>query len=122
MPRFLQNAFAPLVRLATGLAGWVPAAGLLLGCASQRVPDPKVTARTYASAAQRGDADAVYALLTPEGQRALGRAGTKQLVRESKAEIGRTAKAVQGEDTRVEASAETRFSDGESATLVLEDG
>lgn len=93
-----------------------------LGCASQRVPDPKVTARAYASAAQRGDADAVYALLTPEGQRALGRAGTKQLVRESRAEIGRTARSVQGEDARVEASAETRFADGESATLVLEDG
>jgi hypothetical protein len=122
MPRFLQNAFAPLVGLAIGLAGWVPAAGLLLGCASQRVPDPKVTARAYASAAQRGDADAIYALLTPEGQRALGRAGTKQLVQESKAELGRTARAIQSDDARVEASAEARFSDGESATLVLEHG
>jgi hypothetical protein len=103
-------------RLALGLAG------LTLGCASQRVPDPKVTARAYASAAQRGDADAVYALLTADGQRALGRGGTKQLVRESQAEIDRTAKAVQGDAARVEASAETRFSDGESAILVLEDG
>lgn len=94
----------------------------LAGCASQRVPDPKVTARAYASAALRGDADAVYALLTPEGQRALGLAGTKQLVQESRSEITRTARAVQGEDARVEASAETRFADGESATLVLEDG
>ena len=95
---------------------------LACACASQRVPDPKVTAHAYASAALRGDADAVYALLTPDGQRALGLAGTKQLVRESKKEIGRTAKAVQGAEARVEASAETRFSDGESATLVLEDG
>jgi hypothetical protein len=60
--------------------------------------------------------------LTPDGQRALGLAGTKQLVRESQKEIGRTAKAVQAAEARVEASAETRFSDGESATLVLEDG
>jgi hypothetical protein len=44
------------------------------------------------------------------------------LVRESQKEIGRTAKAVQAAEARVEASAETRFSDGESATLVLEDG
>ncbi len=64
----------------------------------------------------------MYALLTPEGQRALGLAGTKQLVQESRSEITRTARAVQGEDARVEASAETRFADGESATLVLEDG
>ena len=122
MPRFLQNTFSPLVGLTRGLAGWLAAAGLLLGCASQHVPDPKVTARAYASAAQRGDADAIYALLTPEGQRALGRAGTKQLVQESKPELRRTAQAIQSDDARVEASAEARFSDGESATLVLEQG
>lgn len=95
---------------------------LALGCASQRVPDPKVTARAYASAAERGDAAAIYALLTPEGQRALGPAGTKQLVQESKSELGRTARAIQSSDARVDASAEARFSDGESATLVLENG
>ena len=100
----------------------VPLLLLALGCASQRVPDPKVTARAYASAAQRGDAEAIYALLTPQGQRALGRAGTKQLVQESKSELGRTAQAIQSDDARVEASAEARFSDGESATLVLEQG
>src|SRR3954470_12672732 len=91
-------------------------------CGSQRVPDPKVTARAYASAAQRGDADAVYALLTPEGQQALGQNGTRQLLRESKAELARTARAVGRDEARVEASAETRFKDGESAILVLEDG
>lgn len=64
----------------------------------------------------------MYALLTPEGQRALGPAGTKQLMNESRAEISRTARAVQGDDARVEASAETRFKDGESALLVLEEG
>jgi hypothetical protein len=110
----LRAAFAPLLLVVVGLSTW--------GCASQRVPDPKVTARAYASAALRGDADAVYALLTPEGQRALGPAGTKQLVNESRAEISRTARAVQGDDARVEASAETRFKDGESALLVLEEG
>jgi hypothetical protein len=130
MPRFVQKALSPLfVRTAGGaaplfvaLSGFLVSAGLLPGCASQRVPDPKVTARAYASAAQRGDADAIYALLTPEGQRALGPAGTKQLVQESKTELGRTAQAIQSDDARVEASAEARFSDGESATLVLENG
>jgi len=92
------------------------------GCASQRVPDPKVTARAYASAAQRGDAGAIYALLTPEGQRTLGAAGTKQLVSESKGELMHAARSLQSEGAHVDASAEARFSDGESATLVLEDG
>jgi hypothetical protein len=110
-----QNALSRLLVLATALA-------ILAGCASQRVPDPKVTARAYASAAKRGDADAIYALLTPEGQRALGVSGTKQLVSESRVELGRTAQAIQNDGARVEASAEARFSDGESAELVLEDG
>jgi hypothetical protein len=106
------------------LTGFLPVCLSLLftACASQRVPDPKVTARAYASAAQRGDADAIYALLTPEGQRALGQTGTRQLVHESKGELTRTARAVGGDGARVEASAEARFSDGESAILVLENG
>ncbi len=92
------------------------------GCATQRLPDPKVTARAYAAAAERGDADAIYALLTPDGQRALGLRGTQQLVKESKSELSQTARAIKSDAARVEASAETRFRDGESATLVLEDG
>ena len=56
------------------------------------------------------------------GSKRRGVAGTKQLVGESRAELGRTAQAIQGEGARVEASAEARFNDGESATLVLEDG
>jgi hypothetical protein len=104
-------------------AYWAPAClALALGCASQRVPDPKITASAYARAAQRGDADALYALLTPDSQRALGKNGTRQLVSESRSELGRTALALQAPGARVEASAETRFADGESATLVLEDG
>src|SRR6188768_553196 len=121
MPRFVQKALPPQFGLTATLVS-VAVLGLLSACASQRVPDPKVTARAYASAAQRGDADAIYALLTPEGRRALGPAGTKQLVQESKSELGRTAQAIQSNDARVEASAEARFSDGESATLVLENG
>jgi hypothetical protein len=93
-----------------------------LGCAGRQLPDPKVTARAYASALERGDANAVYALLTPEAQRALGRSGTAQLIRESKLELTRAAASVSSPAARVEATAEARFSDGESAMLLLEDG
>jgi hypothetical protein len=96
--------------------------GSLSACGGQRLPDPKVTAHAYARAAQRGDADAIYAMLTPAGQRALGRDGTRQLVRESRAELKRTAQAIAHPSANVEASAEARFNDGESALLVLEDG
>jgi hypothetical protein len=122
MPRSLRKASLP-VGGALNWAALVASGGAFaLGCASRPVPDPKVTAEAYASAVTRGDADAVYALLTPEGQRALGRAGTRQLVRESRAELGRTARAIQSSGARVEATAEARFNDGESATLSLENG
>jgi hypothetical protein len=111
-----------LARTPTGAAIAAVALPFLVACAGQRVPDPKVTVRAYASAAERGDADAIYALLTPEGQRGLGRSGTRQLVSESRDELSRTARAIGGKGARVEASAEARFTDGESAILVLEDG
>ncbi len=94
----------------------------LWGCAGQRLPDPKVTALAYASAVERGDADAVYNLLTTEGQRSLGRDGTKRLVAESKQDLLQTARSIKSRGATIEASAETRFVDGESATLVLEEG
>jgi hypothetical protein len=107
----------------SGVAAWlVFLAWFASACASPRLPDPKVTARAYAEAAERGDANAIYSLLTPEGQRALGLRGTQQLVNESKSELAKTARSLRAEGARVEASAEARFHDGESATLVLEDG
>ena len=114
LPLGLRPRRAPKLAIAGAL--------LALGCAGQRLPDPKVTARAYASAVQRGDANAVFELLTPESQRALGRNGTRQLLNESKKEVTRAAAAIASEGARVEASSETRFSDGERATLVLEDG
>jgi hypothetical protein len=123
MSRLLFATLSPAARPGLGVGRWLAFAAFLgCGCAAQRLPDAKVTARAYAAAAERGDADAIYALLTPEGQRALGRSGTRQLVNESKSELSRTARAIKSDAARVEASAEARFSDGESAILVLEEG
>lgn len=123
MTRQLLPSTPRAARPGLGVGRWLALAAFLgLGCAGQRLPDPKVTARAYAAAAARGDADAIYDLLTPDGQRALGRSGTRQLVSESKSELSRTARGLQSGGARVEASAEARFTDGESATLVLEEG
>lgn len=127
-PRLVPFSPSPArtARARLGVGPWLVSlvlpAFLGCGCAGARLPDPKVTARAYAAAAERGDADAIYALLTPEGQRALGRSGTRQLVSESKTELSRTAQGIKSEAARVDAAAEARFSDGESAVLVLEDG
>jgi hypothetical protein len=44
------------------------------------------------------------------------------LVEESRVELARSARAIQSDSASIEASAEARFTDGESATLVLENG
>jgi hypothetical protein len=98
------------------------AAGLVVGCAASRMPDPKVVAVRYAEAARAGDSERIYALLSRQSQRDFGRQGTRQLVEQSKPELARQAAALLAPGARVEALAEIRFDDGESALLELEEG
>ncbi len=97
-------------------------AGLTVACAAPRMPDPKLTAMRYANAAQAGDSEQIYALLSRQSQRDFGRQGTRQLVEQSKAELARQAATLQKPGLSVEALAEIRFDDGESALLELEGG
>jgi hypothetical protein len=97
-------------------------AGLAVGCAAARMPDPKLTAARYAEAARAGDSERIYALLSGQAQRDFGRQGTRQLVEQSKAELARQGALLLQPGARVEALAEIRFEDGESALLELEDG
>jgi len=97
-------------------------AGLTLGCTSARLPDPQVAAASYAAAARAADSERIYALLSSEAQRDYGREGTRKLVAEAKAELDRQGAALQSATPHVEASAEIRFEDGESALFELEDG
>lgn len=97
-------------------------AGLAAGCAQARLPDPKVAAARYAEAARSGDSERIYALLSSEAQRDYGHEGTRRLVQQSKAELSRQGAALLSTTSRVQASAEIRFEDGESALFDLEDG
>jgi len=97
-------------------------AGLTVGCAQARLPDPKLAAARYAEAARAGDSERIYALLSSEAQRDYGRQGTRRLVEQSKAELSRQGTALLSPARRVQASAEIRFEDGESALFDLEDG
>lgn len=99
------------------------AAGAPLGlsaCGGPTIPDPREAARAYADAARRGDADAIHAMLTREAQRDFGPEGTRRLVQESRPELLRQSQALTSSDARVEAMAEVRFADGESALLELQ--
>src|SRR5450432_4852715 len=106
----LLGASASSVGLRLGLL-----AGLAVGCATARMPDPKVVALRYAEAARAGDSERIYALLSRQSQRDFGRQGTRQLVLQSKPELARQAAALLAPGARVEALAEIRFDDGESA-------
>ncbi len=100
---------------------WVCAA-LATGCSTRSMPDPRDAAQEYAEAAARGDADAVYELMTEDAQRTHGRKGTKRLVSENRVELGRRAKALQAEGAKVRAIAVVRYPDGEMASLEVQDG
>lgn len=100
------------------LLAWAATAG----CARSELPDPKVAAREYAAAVEQGDSAAVYSMLTSDAQRAQGKQGVERLVRESKAEITRAAKAAASPDSKVEMLATVRFEDGEQAELSVENG
>ena len=93
-----------------------------LGCSRPSLPDPKAAALAYTKAAERGDADALYAMLTESSRRTYGRAGARAVVRDCRAELARKGRDVAAPNARVVARAELRFADGEIAELAVEDG
>ncbi|HLK38367.1 MAG TPA: hypothetical protein VKU41_16505, partial [Polyangiaceae bacterium] len=94
----------------------------LAGCGAMRVPDPHDAVRAYAAAAARGDADALYAMMTTSSQRARSRSELGALVSDERGELAEQARALEGRDVRVDATARLRFADGEEAALDLHDG
>jgi hypothetical protein len=91
-------------------------------CERPKLADPGTTARAYAEAAKRGDADAIHRLLSERSKRDLGLEGTRRLVKDARAELESQAQRLTGPDARTEAIAVLRYADGEQATLELEGG
>ncbi|HEY8078311.1 MAG TPA: hypothetical protein VIF62_29485 [Labilithrix sp.] len=94
----------------------------LAACSGHAVPDPKSAAEEYADAAKRGDADAIYDMMTTSAQKSRSREDVRKLVAEQKGELAEQAKDITGRDARVEATARLRYEDGEEAQLELRDG
>jgi phosphoglycolate phosphatase-like HAD superfamily hydrolase len=103
-------------------------AGLLLvfvstqACVSAGVPDPHDAARSYAEAAVRGDAQALYAMMTAESQRARSKDDIRNVVAGERDELAEQGRELARPDVRVEATARARYADGEEAALDLRDG
>jgi len=92
------------------------------GCASRSVPDPKEAADAYAASAERGDGDAIYAMMSSSARKARTKDDVRRLVRDERAELTERARAIAAKDARVEATARLRFEDGEETALELRDG
>ncbi len=106
----------PRSLLAVVLATGMPA------CHGPRVADPGAVVRAYAAAAERGDADAIYGLLSARSKRDLGREGTRRLVADAKNELRAQARFLRSSDALADAIAVVRYDDGERAELELEGG
>ncbi|WP_235880195.1 hypothetical protein [Polyangium aurulentum] len=91
-------------------------------CGGSSMPDPKDAVRAYAEAAARGDADAIYGMLSEKGQRSLSRDEVRRLVGQERKELADQAKALASPGVVVKARARVRYPDGEDATLELEGG
>jgi hypothetical protein len=99
----------------------LPLAGAV-GCASTSVPDPHEAARAYASAAARGDADALYAMMSTPSRQARTKDDVKRMIADEHDELAQQGKELSQADVRVEATARLRYADGEEAALELREG
>ncbi len=95
---------------------------LLAGCASARVPDPNDAVHAYADAAIRGDADALYSMMTTTSRQTRSRSAMKQIVYDQRGELAEQGRDLRAPDVRIEATARLRYADGEEAALELRDG
>jgi hypothetical protein len=99
------------------LAALLPAPG----CGASRISDPRDAVAVYAEAAARGDADAIYDMMSEKGRRALTRDEVRKIVADEKAELASLGKAVTAPGVVIKSRARVRFVDGEDATLVVDD-
>ncbi len=97
-------------------------ASVAAGCAASAVPDPRSAVRAYSDAAARGDAAALYGLLTADARASLDLDEVKAIVASERADLAEQAKDLEQGEVRVEASARLRFADGEEASLDFRDG
>ncbi len=106
----------------SGVVGlFVTACTLSIGCAGAAIPDPHDAASAYARAAERGDADALYDMLSSKAKRSLTRDEVRRIVKDEKGELTLQGKAVMGSTAVVKSEARVRYADGEEAALAVED-
>jgi len=91
-------------------------------CAGGRVRDPREAAAAFATAAARGDPEAIYAMLGPSARAALSRDDVRRLVAEQGADLAGHARALASGPLKASATARLRFADGEEVALDWSEG
>src|SRR5262245_60878007 len=89
---------------------------------SASIPDPKVAAEEYAAAAERGDSEALWGMLSKRSRATMSKAEVDKIVQDTKLELVDQAKAVRAASGNIAAVARLRFEDGSEASLTLKDG
>ncbi|MFO0616627.1 MAG: hypothetical protein U0414_28800 [Polyangiaceae bacterium] len=92
----------------------------VIGCGAGSIPDPKEAALAFAAAAKKGDADALYEMLSAKGKRTLTREDVKRIVGDEKAELADQAKSLTQPSITVKSEARVKFADGEEASRAVE--
>jgi hypothetical protein len=91
-------------------------------CAARSAPDPRAAARAYGEAAARGDAGALYAMMSSSSRRDRSPDDIARVVADERAELAEQGAALTQSGSRVAATARFRYADGEEAALDLREG
>ena len=104
------------------LPAWLGLVLALSACTTSAIPDPKDAVKAYADAAAKGDASAIYGMMSEKSRRSLSEGEVKRVVADERAELADQAKALSSPGIVVKARARVRYADGEDASLELEQG
>jgi len=90
-------------------------------CSSPTIPDPKAAVAAYADAAARGDADAIYEMMSEKSRRSLSRDELRKIVENERAELTEQSKSLSAPGLLIKSKARVRYPDGEDTSLALDD-
>jgi hypothetical protein len=112
-----------LTRFSRPLVGALSIACLApVACATHTVPDPRDAANAYGQAATRGDAAALYGMMSESSRRDRSESDVAKIVGDERAELAEQGAALEQPPARVAATARLRYADGEEAALDLRGG
>lgn len=96
---------------------------VLAACGGASIPKPEEALSAYAEAAAKGDADAIYEMLSEKSRRSLSRDEVRRIVGDERGELAEQAKALSAPEvvSKMKTRARVRYPDGEDASLTLED-